>query len=59
VVLANFADLGEAPRVELQGNGTKKLSMFIDGQQSERTVELPTIIDLTMLPRSLALIEVH
>jgi hypothetical protein len=58
-VLANFADLGESPRVELQGQGSKKLSIFIDGQQSERTVELPAVIDLTMLPRSLALLEVH
>jgi len=59
VVLANFADLGESPRVELHGQGNKKLSMTIDGQHSERTLELPSVIDLEMLPRSLALIEVH
>jgi hypothetical protein len=59
VVLANFADLGESPRVELHGQGNKKLSLTIDGQHSERTLELPSVIDLEMLPRSLALIEVH
>ena len=59
VVLANFADLGESPRVELQGQGNKKLSMYIDGEHSERNVELPSVIDLDMLPRSLALIEVR
>jgi hypothetical protein len=59
VVLANFADLGESPRVELQGQGNKKLSLYIDGEQSERNIELPTVIDLDMLPRSLALIQVH
>jgi hypothetical protein len=59
VVLANFADLGESPRVELKGQGNKKLSLYIDGQQSERKMQLPSVIDLDMLPRSLALIEVH
>ena len=59
VVLANFADLGETPRVELKGRGNRKLSLYIDGEQSERNIELPSVIDLDMLPRSLALIEVH
>jgi hypothetical protein len=59
VILANFADLGESPRVELKGQESKKLSLYIDGQQSERTVVLPSVLDLEMLPRSLALIEVH
>jgi hypothetical protein len=45
--------------VELKGQGSKKLSLYIDGQQSERTAELPSVLDLDMLPRSLALIEVH
>jgi hypothetical protein len=58
VVLANFADLGESPRVELKGQGTK-LSLYIDGQQSEQQMQLPSVIDLDMLPRSLTLIEVH
>jgi hypothetical protein len=33
--------------------------LYIDGEQSERNIELPSVIDLDMLPRSLALIEVH
>jgi hypothetical protein len=58
VVLANCADLGESPRVELRGEGNKTLALNIDGQQSERTVQLPTVIDVEMQPRSLSLIEV-
>ncbi len=58
LLLANFANLGESPRVELQGQGIKKLSLSIDGQQSERKMELPGVLDLDLLPRSLALIEV-
>jgi len=58
VVLANFADLGESPRLHLQGSGVKKLSLYIDGEQSQHEVELPSVLDLELLPRSLALIEV-
>ncbi len=57
VVLANCADLGESPRVELQGHGNGKLVLNIDGQQSARTVQLPIVIDVEMQPRSLSLIE--
>lgn len=58
IVLANFADLGESPRLQLEGQENKKLSLYIDGERSERNIELPSVIDLEMLPRSLALIEV-
>ncbi len=58
VVLANCADLGESPRVELRGQGNKTLALNIDGQQSERNVLLPNVIDVEMQPRSLSLIEV-
>ncbi|HEY1896465.1 MAG TPA: hypothetical protein VGG62_09355, partial [Terracidiphilus sp.] len=57
VVLANCADLGESPRVELRGQGSKTLVLNIDGQQSERKVQLPMVIDVDMQPRSLCLIE--
>jgi hypothetical protein len=58
IVLANCADQGESPRVELRGQGKKKLALYIDGEQSERNVQLPSVIDVEMQPRSLALIEV-
>ena len=58
VVLANCADLGESPRVELRGQGKKTIALNIDGQQSERTVQLPSVIDVDMQPHSLTLIEV-
>ena len=58
VVLANYADLKESPRVELEGQGEKQLTLYIDGQKTERVVELPSVLDLEMEPRSLCLIEV-
>ena len=58
VVLANCADLGESPRVELRGQGNKTLALNIDGQHSQRTVLLPSAIDIEMQPRSISLIEV-
>jgi len=58
IVLANCADQGESPRVELKGQGNKTLALNIDGEQSERKVQLPSVIDLDMQPRSLTLIEV-
>ena len=48
VVLANFADLGESPRVELEGRGTKRLIMDLDGEKTERDVELPSALDVKM-----------
>jgi len=58
IVLANYADLPEKPRVELEGVGKKRLALHIDGKASERTAELPEVVDLEMAPRSVALIEV-
>jgi hypothetical protein len=58
VVLANYANLPESPRVELPGVGTKQLVLNIDGEQTRRSEALPCAIDLEMGPRSLALIEV-
>ena len=58
VVLANYADLGESPQVQLEGRGSKKLSIYIDGKQTTQNLEFPCSVDLDMPPRSLALIEV-
>jgi hypothetical protein len=58
VVLANFSDLGEAPRVMLQGERKKNVLLWIDGEQKSQGIELPAALDLELLPRSLALIEV-
>lgn len=46
VVLANCADLGQTPRIELEGHGSKKLSLYIDGQQTEQNFALPGVMDL-------------
>jgi hypothetical protein len=58
IVLANCADQGESPQVELRGKGTRTLALDIDGKQSQRSVQLPCVIDIDMQPRSLCLIEV-
>ena len=57
IVLANCADQGESPRVELLGHGTKTLTLSIDGDRSERTAQLPGVVDLELQPRSVALVE--
>ena len=58
VVLANYSDLGESPRVELQGSGSKNVRLHIDAVKTERVVQLPTVIDVELEPRSICLIEV-
>lgn len=58
IVLVNSGDLGESPRVELEGQGNKNLNLWIDGQQSQQSAHLPSVVDLEMQPRSLCLIEV-
>jgi hypothetical protein len=57
VVLANYADLPESPRVELEAQGSKKLVLYIGDRKEERDVELPSVVDIQMEPRSLCLIE--
>jgi hypothetical protein len=58
VVLANYGDLGQSPRVQLEGKGTKQILLYIDGQETMRQVALPYAVDIDMLPRSLCLIQV-
>jgi hypothetical protein len=58
IVLANCADQGESPRVELRGHENKSIALNIDGQQSQRNAQLPIAIDIDMQPRSFSLIEV-
>ncbi len=57
VVLANYGDLPESPRVELEGQGTRKFTIYLDGQKNEQEAELPRAVDIKMEPRSLCLIE--
>jgi hypothetical protein len=57
VVLANYGDLEESPRVELEGRGTRRLIVDLDGRKTESDVELPSALDVKMQPRSLCLIE--
>lgn len=58
VVLANFADLGESPRIEVQGEGNKNVTLYLDSEKTERTMQLPAVFDIDMGPRSICLIEV-
>ena len=59
VVLANYADLPESPRVELEGQGNRKLLLNIDDRKEVRDVQLPGVVDVTMQPRSLCLLELQ
>jgi len=58
IVLTNFSDLGESPRVTLEGEGMKTVRLSIDGTKTERTMQLPATLDLELEPRSICLIEV-
>jgi len=58
IVLANYADLAETPRVELEGVGGKTLVIYSGEQRKERDLDLPSVMDVAMEPRSLCLIEV-
>jgi len=58
VVLANYADAKESPRVELEGQGLKKIIIYIDDKNRSLDVSLPCVIDLEMPARSIGLIEV-
>ena len=57
-VLANFTDLGETPQVELQGEGAKHLTLHTDGSRTERTIQLPAVVDIDMAPLSVCLVEI-
>ncbi len=59
VVLANVADLPESPRVELEGQGSKKLVIYLDDQKEVHEVQLPHVVDIPMGPRSVCLIELQ
>jgi hypothetical protein len=59
VVLANVADLPESHRVELEGQGSKKLVIYLDDQKEVHEVQLPHVVDIPMGPRSVCLIELH
>jgi hypothetical protein len=59
IVLANCADLPESPRVEVEGEGRRRLVLHLDGRRTEREADLPAIVDVEMQPRSLCLIEVR
>ena len=57
VVLANYSDQIEYPRIEVPGRERKTVTLFIDDQKSEQTLDLPSVVNLEMQPRSLALVE--
>lgn len=58
VVLANYSDSNEYPRIILEGEGKKKLVIYNDGKIQNIEMDLPGVIDIKMLPRTLGLIEV-
>jgi len=59
IVLANYADLPETPRVELEGAGGKSVVIYAGDQRKEQNLDLPSVLDIVMEPRSIYLIEVR
>lgn len=57
-VLANAADLGASIRVELPGSGPKEITLYLDGEEKQQSLELPAAINLELTPRSLCMIEI-
>jgi hypothetical protein len=45
--------------VELEGQGSKKLVIYLDDQKEVHEVQLPHVVDIPMGPRSVCLIELH
>src|SRR5208282_3732883 len=58
VILANYADLPETPQVELEGLGSKHLTLYTGDQKKELEMEFPTVLEVPMEPRSVCLLEV-
>lgn len=58
VVLANYGDSKVAPRVELEGQGMRKVVIHIDDKSQTLEVSLPYVVDIELPSRSLCLIEV-
>jgi len=58
VVLANYADSYQSPRVTLEGQGKKEIIIHNDDQTQTLDVELPSVIDIKMPARSVGLIEI-
>jgi hypothetical protein len=58
VVLANYSDLPETPRIELEGSGARHVTLYFEDQKKEQDLEFPTVLEVPMPPRSLLLIEV-
>jgi len=59
IVLANVANLAEAPRLELPGQGAHSVTINLDGTISHQEMQLPAVLNLAMRARSLALVEVR
>ncbi len=57
VVLANYADLPETPQVELEGSGSRHVILYTGDQKKELDIDFPSVFDVPMEPRSVALIE--
>lgn len=58
VVLANYADDSEYPRVILKGKGKKHVTIYNDGQTRTFEADFPYVLDMKMAARSLGLIEI-
>ena len=59
MALANYGDLPETPRLELEGNGGKSLTIYNgDKVQKQQETDLPGVLEIVMQPRTFYLVEV-
>ncbi|MDB6094512.1 MAG: hypothetical protein JWM32_2074 [Verrucomicrobia bacterium] len=58
VVLANIGDVGQNPRVELEGRGMSKVMVVNDDKSDTFEINLPGVIEVAMQPRSIGLVEI-
>ncbi len=57
-VVANCADMPGYPQVTVEGKGSRKVTVYLDGEREEKKMMLPAVVNLEMQPRALGLIEV-
>jgi hypothetical protein len=59
IALANFGDLPESPRVELEDQGNRLMGTYLGEKRQEQEVELPPAVDIKMNLSSLCLMDLR
>jgi len=59
VALANYSDVAQKPRIELEGTGNKKIKVQVDDKVVNYSLALPAVLELDMPSRSVGLVEIE